>query len=166
MKVFLDIDGVMVHGNPHKKVEIAEDGFYVFMTKAIEVFNQINTEEIILSTSHKNRFEIDEWTDMFKRRGLRFSKISKIMNNSLYSSRREDIENHIKTFNMNISDIIIIDDDKSLHSLNTHLKERVVITSSYRGLGDYELGIIAKIMEKAKPDNFSNKRRIKVKKQY
>ncbi|WP_353100409.1 HAD domain-containing protein [Myroides odoratus] len=79
MKVFLDIDGVMVHGNPQKKVEIAEDGFYVFMTKAIAIFNQIEVDEIILSTSHRNRFSIAEWSALLKIRGLKFSKLTKMI---------------------------------------------------------------------------------------
>ena len=30
MKLFLDIDGVLVHANPMRKVEFDDDGFYKF----------------------------------------------------------------------------------------------------------------------------------------
>ncbi|WP_276878194.1 HAD domain-containing protein, partial [Chryseobacterium joostei] len=63
MKVFLDIDGVMVHANPYKKVDMEEDGFYKFNKNAVDAINSIdyNEIEIILSTSHRFRFNIQAW---------------------------------------------------------------------------------------------------------
>ncbi|MCC9043455.1 hypothetical protein LNQ81_12315 [Myroides sp. M-43] len=69
MRVFLDIEGVMVHSNPNKRVEMAEDGFYAFLDEAVDVFNTIPVEEIILSTSHKNRFTLEQWNELLKDRG-------------------------------------------------------------------------------------------------
>jgi hypothetical protein len=134
MKVFLDIDGVMVHGNPHKQVEIAEDGFYVFLDRAVNIFNTIQAEEIILSTSHKNRFPISQWIELLRNRGLQFVNLSRIESDSLYVSRKQEIEDWIVKNNYNFNDIIILDDDKTLNSLPPALKERLVLTSSYKGL--------------------------------
>eukprot|EP01133_Synstelium_polycarpum_P016562 gene16562-19680_t len=39
MIFFLDIDGVMVHANPHKPVELEEDGFYKFNPVAFFYMN-------------------------------------------------------------------------------------------------------------------------------
>lgn len=134
MKVFLDIDGVMVHGNPQRSVEIAEDGFYVFMTRAIDIFNQIKTDEIILSTSHRNRFSVDEWIVLLKNRGLQFSTLTKMEYFGSYISRREEIEKHIQIHHLHPEEILILDDDKSINSMSSALKERAVVTQSFLGL--------------------------------
>ncbi|QQU04607.1 HAD domain-containing protein [Myroides odoratus] len=147
MKVFLDIDGVMVHGNPQKKVEIAEDGFYVFMTKAIAIFNQIEVDEIILSTSHRNRFSIAEWSALLKIRGLKFSKLTKMISCSPYTSRKEEIETHIATYHLLPEDILILDDDKSIYGLSPHIKERAIVTQSFLGLTAFDLADIQTILQ-------------------
>jgi Icc-related predicted phosphoesterase len=41
MIFFLDIDGVMVHANPHRHIEQATNSFYVFNNAAVETFNTI-----------------------------------------------------------------------------------------------------------------------------
>ncbi len=149
MKVFLDIDGVMVHGNPNKKVEIAEDGFYVFLDQAIAVFNSIPVEEIILSTSHKNRFTLIQWEEILRNRGLRFDKLSKIESESLTRSRRVEIEWWLAEKKYDINEVIILDDDKTLNGLVSNLKDRVVLTSSYRGLCEDDLSVIQSILNKS-----------------
>lgn len=146
MKVFLDIDGVMVHANPHRSIELEDDGFYRFAYKAISAINSIDNAEIILSTSHRHRFTINGWEKIFEKRGIHFISISIIeTENSHNISRREEIERWVEIKHYSINEIIIIDDDKSLNGLPKHLKDRVVLTSPYRGLDDdYE---IKKILE-------------------
>jgi len=146
MKVFLDIDGVMVHANPHRSIELEDDGFYRFDFKAISAINSIDNAEIILSTSHRHRFTIHEWEKIFKKRGIHFISISIIETENLYNvSRREEIERWVEIKHYSVNEIIIIDDDKSLNGLPKPLKDRVVLTSPYRGLDDdYE---IKKILE-------------------
>lgn len=41
MIFFLDIDGVMVHANPHRTVELEKDGFYRFNPLAVSILNSI-----------------------------------------------------------------------------------------------------------------------------
>ncbi|MCQ9640978.1 HAD domain-containing protein [Chryseobacterium sp. WG14] len=147
MKVFLDIDGVMVHANPHRKVELEDDGFYRFAYKAISAINSIENAEIILSTSHRHRFTINIWEKMFVKRGVHFISISIIETENSYKiSRREEIEKWVEFKHYSVNEIIIIDDDKSLNALPKHLKDRVVLTSPYRGLDDDNE--IKKILEK------------------
>ncbi|MGL4581553.1 MAG: HAD domain-containing protein, partial [Flavobacterium sp.] len=110
MRVFLDIDGVMVHGNPNKRVEMAEDGFYVFLDEAVDVFNTIPVEEIILSTSHKNRFTLEQWKELLTNRGLQFDKVSRVESESLTRSRREEIMWWIAKKSYDTNEIIILDD--------------------------------------------------------
>ncbi|MDM1071085.1 hypothetical protein HX001_01100 [Empedobacter brevis] len=135
MKIFLDIDGVMVHGNPHQQVEIDDDGFYKFISKAVDFINSIDSEEIILSTSHRHRYDLNEWEIIFMKRGVKFNKISKIEYGYFHNvSRRTEIENWIESKHYQYNEIIIIDDDKSLNGLSKELKDRVILTSSYYGL--------------------------------
>ncbi|MDC8104519.1 HAD domain-containing protein [Chryseobacterium sp. Chry.R1] len=140
MRLFLDIDGVMVHANPYKKVEMEEDGFYKFNANAIDVINSIDDLEIILSTSHRFRFDIQEWENIFQRRNIKFKEIS-IMNLKLDSkfSRREEIEKWINDNKIDPDDLIIIDDDKSLNGLPDNLKRRLILTDPYIGLNNAAL---------------------------
>lgn len=137
MKIFLDIDGVMVHANPHKLVDMEEDGFYKFNINAINAINSFDFKnvEIILSTSHRFRFSKKQWKIIFRSRGLNFEKIS-IMNISLEHRipRKMEIESWIIEHKYKPQDIIIIDDDKSLNSLSAEYKSRLVLTNSFTGL--------------------------------
>lgn len=140
MRLFLDIDGVMVHANPYKKVDMEEDGFYKFNANAIDVINSIDDLEIILSTSHRFRFDIQEWKNIFQRRNIKFKEMS-IMNLKLDSkfSRREEIEKWINDNKIDPDDLIIIDDDKSLNGLPDNLKRRLILTDPYIGLNNAAL---------------------------
>lgn len=137
MKVFLDIDGVMVHANPHKTVELEEDGFYRFAYHAVSAFNCIKNPDIILSTSHRHRFSISMWEDIFEKRGIHFKSISIITTESSHKiSRKEEIFRWIELNHYKPNQFIIIDDDKSLNGLPEKIKERLVLTSPYTGLND------------------------------
>lgn len=139
MKFFLDIDGVMVHANPGKRVEFDEDGFYKFNTAAVEVLNSVidsdGDDELILSTSHRFRFSVGEWKNIFLSRGIHIGNISIIdipVQNKV--PRRTEIVTWINEHHLDAKDIVIIDDDKSLNELPSDLKERLVLTNSYVGL--------------------------------
>lgn len=137
--MFLDIDGVMVHANPHKLVEMEEDGFYKFKPIAISIINSIKNAEIILSTSHRFRFSIEQWIEMFRNRGLQFDSLSIIdIKPSFKASRKDEIEEWINKNQYNYKEIIIIDDDRSLNDLSESLKNRLVLTNSYMGLNNLE----------------------------
>ena len=137
MKFFLDIDGVMVHANPHKSVEFDDDGFYKFNRTAVDALNAVvnKDDELILSTSHRFRFSVVEWLDIFQFRGVKVRNIS-ILNIPVQHkiSRKSEILNWIDRYNLAADDLIIIDDDKSLNDLPNDLKERLVLTNPYTGL--------------------------------
>jgi len=138
MKFFLDIDGVMVHANPHRRVELEEDGFYKFNPLAVEILNSMIDEtedELILSTSHRFRFDIPKWTAIFRSRGIAINKLS-ILNLPLEykSNRKTEILNWLSESKLSPDEIVIIDDDKSLNELPAHLKQRLVLTDPYIGL--------------------------------
>jgi len=140
MKIFLDIDGVMVHGNPHKSVELENDGFYKFNTSAVEILKSIiykTKDELILSTTHRFRFNVSQWKEIFKRRGILAKNLS-IVDLPLENNwtRKMEIQYWISKHNFSTDDLVIIDDDKSLNDLPADLKQRLVLTNSYVGLND------------------------------
>ncbi|MDE5448386.1 hypothetical protein BAX94_03850 [Elizabethkingia meningoseptica] len=139
MKLFLDIDGVMVHANPHKQVEMEDDGFYKFNHTAVDVLNSVDhtSIEVILSTSHRFRFNIKQWKLIFHKRGINFNKISILKQDINHqNSRRFEIEKWITDHNIDSHDIVIVDDDKSLNGLPENLKKRLILTNPYTGLTD------------------------------
>lgn len=137
MKLFLDIDGVMVHANPHKQVELEDDGFYKFNNKAVDVLNSVDLTgiELVLSTSHRFRYNIKQWKHIFHTRGIEFDSVSIIKIEVHHKhSRKYEIEKWITDHHIDFNNIVIIDDDKSLNGLPEHLKRRLILTDPYTGL--------------------------------
>jgi len=142
MKFFLDIDGVMVHANPHKAVDLEADGFYKFNSVAVTILQSIlykTKDEVILSTSHRFKYDIIRWKEIFESRGIEMDNISIIERSHCSTqriTRRTEIEHWIIENHISSTDIIIIDDDKSLNDLPSYLKDRLVLTNPYTGLND------------------------------
>ena len=136
MYIFLDIDGVMVHAIPHKKVEFESDGFYKFIPEAVERLNSILNEgdEIILSTSHRFLYNLTDWERVFSSRGIKKVKISRIHLPVEELSRKEEILFWMSEKELKCEEIIIIDDDKSLNDLPSEYKEKLILTNPYIGL--------------------------------
>lgn len=139
MLVYLDIDGVMVPANSWRRPEILEDGFPNFSPMAIKALNRIisySSADIVLTTSHKCKYSLNQWKAIFKRRNINFNKIRKLPENRKHLNRKDELLKWFTTSRMNIN-FIIIDDDKSLNSLPYFLKERLIQTSGGIGLTDY-----------------------------
>ncbi|MCL7986731.1 HAD domain-containing protein [Sphingobacterium sp. lm-10] len=141
MIFFLDIDGVMVHANPHKRVELEADGFYRFNAIAVEILNSIiykTKDKVVLSTSHRFKYDIEQWKAIFESRGLDLNFLSIIDNDNFLTNhrltRKTEILDWIDRHDMEIKDVVIIDDDKSLNDLPKEFKERLVLTNPYTGL--------------------------------
>ncbi len=135
MLILLDIDGVMVPIKSWKKPTLLEDGFMEFSSKAVKAINNLITEEttIILTTSHKSKYSVDEWKKIFEIRGIKISKIKTLNENVEIISRKDEILNWFTSNEVN-EDFIIIDDDKSLHELPECLKSKWTLTDSMIGL--------------------------------
>ena len=135
MLFFLDIDGVMVPAKGWKSPEFLNDGFPAFSTKATLILQNLILEDdtIMLTTSHKSKFSIEEWINIFKNRGISVRKIKSLPENVNNLSRKDEI---INWFNVNNVDenFVIIDDDKSLNELPISLKNNLIQTSPYIGL--------------------------------
>ncbi|WP_046754872.1 HAD domain-containing protein [Kordia jejudonensis] len=139
MLLYLDIDGVMVPANSWRKPEILEDGFPAFSTMAIKSLNKIisNTSAtIVLTTSHKHTYSLNEWCTIFNRRDISIQEIGRLPKNTNHLNRKDEL---IRWFNASRSKdkFIIIDDDKSLNALPKNLKEKLIQTSGSVGLTDY-----------------------------
>ncbi|GAA4178503.1 HAD domain-containing protein [Sphingobacterium ginsenosidimutans] len=153
MIFFLDIDGVMVHANPHRRVAQATDGFYVFSSAAVEIFNTVfiaKEDQVILSTSHRFRYSLEEWKKLFAARGIRIDSLTLLEDvvpkvNHRYS-RKDEILGQIVRQNIQPEQMIIIDDDKSLNDLPQVLKSRLVLTTSYIGLNEMDLTNLKNIL--------------------
>lgn len=135
MLFFLDIDGVMVPAKGWKSPEFLNDGFPAFSNKATVTLQNLLSEDdtIMLTTSHKSKFSLEEWKNIFKNRGINIEKIKSLPENSNNLSRKDEIVNW---FNNNTvhENFVIIDDDKSLNELPDFLKVNFVQTSPYIGL--------------------------------
>lgn len=136
MLILLDIDGVMVPANPWKRPEFLEDGFPAFSQKAVAALNRLLLSDgaaIVLTTSHKSKYTIPQWKQIFRLRGVNAEYISRLPENTTHLNRKEEILNWVAT-QAGLSDFVIIDDDKSLNGLPAHIKENLVQTSGAIGL--------------------------------
>lgn len=136
MLILLDIDGVMVSAKSWSSPMILEDGFSVFKPKAVEALNIILSEtnaNIVLTTSHKYKFSLNEWKSIFKKRNIEINNINRLPKNLNRLNRLQEINNWYATSN-NVEKFVIIDDDKILHDLPKTLKNRWIATKPMIGL--------------------------------
>ena len=67
MLILLDIDGVMVPAKSWKRPEFLNDGFFAFSSDATSALQKIISEtsaDILLTTSHKSKYTIQEWKNV------------------------------------------------------------------------------------------------------
>lgn len=137
MKILLDIDGVMIPARSWQTYELSSDGFGMFNNRAVSFLNEIisscQNPEIILTTSHKHSFSLETWSELFINRGILPVTITRLDTDSLKVSRKEEIYSwYLKNQNENF---IVIDDDKSLNSLDNNFKEEhLVLTKPTIGI--------------------------------
>jgi hypothetical protein len=139
MLILLDIDGVMVPANSWKKPEFLDDGFPVFNSRSVKALQKIISEtdaSLLLTTSHKSKYNISQWRNIFKSRGINAKHIHRLSSNSLHSSRKEEILNWYMAKHTRNEEFVIIDDDKLLNDLPGNIKSNLVLTSPSVGLTD------------------------------
>lgn len=143
MLIFLDIDGVMVPAKNWENPELMNDGFPAFSNKSVAVLQKLITDDvtIMLTTSHKANYSIEEWKNIFKNRNIVANKIKSLPENVKKLSRKDEIINWFSLHNTN-EPFLIIDDDKSLNDLPQFLKKKLVQTSTHIGLNESHWDII------------------------
>lgn len=136
MLILLDLDGVMIPATSWKKPEFLEDGFPMFSSRSIEALQKIISEtsaDILLITSHKSKYSIEEWKNIFSLRGLKLNKVDKLEDNANYLNRKDEIMSWVNR-TIELPNFIIIDDDKSLNELPKFVKDNLIQTSALVGL--------------------------------
>jgi|694.fasta_scaffold138141_1 hypothetical protein len=157
MTLLLDIDGVMVPAKSWEKPEILDDQFMNFSHQASIALQMIiskTNSNILLTTSHKDQFDLNEWINIFNRRNISVKNIDKLPRNIHLLNRKDEILNWYNS-NPGIQvrkDFIILDDDKSLNALPIFLKERLVLTNSMVGLTVSIANEVIKMMNRPKKD--------------
>lgn len=148
MLILLDIDGVMVQAKSWSSPPLREDGFYGFSTRAVDALNKIITAfdaKIVLTTSHKYKFSLEEWKLILKNRGIKLNSIDRLPANVGHLSRKDEILNWF-SMNKNVEDFVIIDDDTSLNGLPKILIERLVQTKPLIGLNSSHVSLAIGIL--------------------
>ena len=135
MLIFLDIDGVMVPAASWKSPRILEDGFPAFSPKAVSALQDLVSVSgtVMLTTSHKSKYTVDEWKRIFEKRGIKIERLQRLDSNAANLSRKDEILNWVNVNSLN-EDFVIIDDDKSLNDLPVFLKEQLILTRPLVGL--------------------------------
>lgn len=135
MIILLDIDGVMVPAHNWKSPEILGDGFLAFSKTAIEALQDIisNQTAVVLTTTHRFKYTVAEWREIFKTRGIVVDDIRLLEANFQGLNRKDEILEWM-TFHSVTEDFAILDDDKSLNDLPVDLKSHLVLTSPLIGL--------------------------------
>jgi hypothetical protein len=130
----------MVPAKSWESPKLLDDGFFEFSSAAVFVLQRIITEDttIMLTTSHKSRYTLEEWRTIFYRRGIKVNQIRSLDASDFSVNRREEILNWFH-FNTTQEEFIIIDDDKSLNALPSFLKDKLILTSSIVGLTEKHL---------------------------
>ena len=136
MLILLDIDGVMVPAKSWKRPEFLNDGFFAFSSDATSALQKIISEtsaDILLTTSHKSKYTIQEWKNIFNLRGINVKNIYSLPENVNFLSRKDEIMKWVNV-SLDLPDFIIVDDDKSLNTLPSFVKNKLVQTSASIGL--------------------------------
>lgn len=152
MLLYLDIDGVMVPAKSWKRPEIMNDGFPEFSLKAIESLNKIisySCADIVLTTSHKSIYSLNEWKNIFERRNIKANKIGRLPKNVNHLNRKDELLNWFNAGHLD-DDFIIVDDDKSLNGLPEFIKNKLIQTSASIGLTENLTNQALDLIEKSK----------------
>lgn len=138
----------MVQAKSWSSPPLMDDGFPIFSNKAISALNEIiskSNSDILLTTSHKYRFSLEEWNEIFIKRGIHVNSIERLPRNTNHLTRSEEIQKWF-TVNNQIKDFVIIDDDKSLNNLPINLKNRLVLTKPLIGLNESHVSEALRIL--------------------
>ena len=133
MTILLDIDGVLETTPPWKRPEMLDDGFMKLNENALKnlsILYKMTNASIVLTTTHRINYDIDQWKAIFNTRGLNFETITKINDKTEISQlldRGTEIKEWVDREGINLN-YIILDDDHAIHALPNSIKERWVAT--------------------------------------
>lgn len=138
--LFLDLDGVLITTPSWRKDEMDTDGYSKFNSKCVENLNTLlETQyfEIWLSSSRRKNKTQQEFNELFSLRGITGNIAGFLPIHKERVSRKEEIETFIKE--NQITEFLILDDDKSLNGLEVKLKQNLVLTKNLNGFNSEKL---------------------------
>lgn len=150
INLILDLDGVLITTPIWKKDEMHDDGYSDFNKKCVQNLNFLINKypiKIYLSSTRKNVKSLEEFNSIFINRGV-IQKIEDFLPNYNFKTRKEEIEQFI--LETNLTNYIIIDDDKSTVNLPFSMKEKLIITQFHEGFTEQKLKETIEIIEKTK----------------
>jgi hypothetical protein len=147
MKVlFLDIDGVLNSSEYFfskgylDETESMTDAETMLLAhpshldpSALQVINHIVKEsgaQVVLSSSWRMKYTIEEWTEMMQKRGATFKITGRTPKHSMSTTRGAEILDYINSMRNKPDSIVIIDD----HSDMDNLKKYLVLTNGKFGI--------------------------------
>lgn len=148
--IFLDIDGVVRTDNSDKfwsnllNTKIPISVFErKFDKKSISILNEIvyyTNAKVVISSSWKNNFSLNELKDIFKKEGFNGEVID--VTKCLYN-RGEEIQEYLDTHNIN--KYVVIDDN--IKDIRNHINsKRIIECDSYIGLSGVNVENIIDIL--------------------
>ncbi|WP_196886963.1 HAD domain-containing protein [Aureivirga sp. CE67] len=138
--LILDLDGVLITTPPWKQDEMDSDNYSRFNSKCVQNLNQLlqyHPFEIWLSSTRRTVRTLEEFNAIFAHRNIVQTIQGFVPEYPNCKSRKEEIEQFIKE--NNIENFLILDDDKSLHSLNSNFKNHLVSTELTLGFNEEKL---------------------------
>ncbi len=147
--LILDLDGVLITTSPWKADEIAADGYSEFNAKCVQNLNSLLQEykfEIWLSSTRRTVKTVDEFNTIFQNRNIINSISGFLPKCEECNSRKEEVEKFI--LENELSDYLILDDDKSLNALPSNMKHKLVSTELLKGFTTERLEYALSILKK------------------
>ena len=130
----MDLDGVLITTPTWKPNEIHSDGYSEFNESCVKNLNQLLTStefEIWLSSSRRTLKSLEEFNLIFKNRGIKKPITGFLPEYSDCKNRKEEVIKFLTEFE--VSDFLIIDDDKSLNGLDIEIKKNLISTQLTTG---------------------------------
>ncbi len=146
--LILDLDGVLIT-NPIWKADLMHsDGYSEFNEHCVSNLNRLlsfSEFEIWLSSTRRTVKTLNEFNIIFRNRGINQDISGFLPKYSTCDNRREEVLKFIDEFN--VSNYLIIDDDKSLNSFEDKLKKNLILTELIRG---FDINKLNEALEKIK----------------
>ncbi|CAL2083986.1 HAD domain-containing protein [Tenacibaculum sp. 190524A05c] len=138
--LILDLDGVLITTPPWKSDEIHVDGYSDFNQTCVSNLNSLldyKPFDIWLSSTRRTNKSLAEFNQIFQNRDIKGMIRGFVPEYNSTKNRKEEIIEFITEFKL--TDYLILDDDKSLNSLNPKLKSKLVLTELTIGFNSKKL---------------------------
>ena len=138
--LILDLDGVLITNPSWKADRIHSDGYSEFNKSCVENLNRLLSLvefDIWLSSTRRTKKTLNEFNLIFKNRGIKKDIIGFVPEYTFCKNRKEEIIKFLTEINK--SNFLIIDDDKSLNGLESGLRKNLILTELTKGFNSEKL---------------------------